>query len=630
MALLDFVQSKSAHAISAPAPTFDSAVTNGSLIIVDILLDLDSATVSSVADNKTGNTYIQANRTVKSGFYAIETWYALNVNGGSSFTVTATGSSGGVAASIHEYLGDSTISFIAATGTDGVTSVSVNVNNASPAMAHGMGGSAASQPGAGSGYTRREAFVFDDFHSTEDKSASGSSVTVDFATNNAQTVIGTTYGVTAPSTVSTNPLIAQKAGMRRRTGAMVSRVNPPIVWNDLAPQTNSFFIFPNYSAFSPRQVGPTPLRFPQIRFFEQTGDQAPVTNTFFAFPNYSPGIPRQVGPVVLRFPQIRYFEQTGDQQAATNDFFVSPTYPNLPALQVGPAVLRMQHAHYYPQNNDLAPPTNDFFVYPNYPPGIARQVGPQVLRFQAIRYYPQNLEQAAPPAVLPNDFFVFPTYPNLPPLQVGPTPLRLQHSHYYPQNNDVAPPQNDFFVYPNYPSVVRQVGPTALRFYQVHYYPQNNDLAPTTNDFFVYPNYPPGTARQVGPSVLRFQARFYYPQNLELPPLPPVPPNDFFLFPTYSSRRPIGPVVLRLPRMRYWVDLGAADFLAPARNVATLLLLLQNVATRDLITSQSGTIVITVNQSGTVTITSNDSKTLNTITSGSGTITIISQNSGTI
>ena len=188
---------------------------------------------------------------------------------------------------------------------------------------------------------------------------------------------------------------------------------------------------------------------------------------------------------------------------------------------------------------------------------------------------------------------------------VGPQTLRLPQ-HYAPPP-DVAPITDQNFGFPNYPES-RFVGPAALRTAQVHYYPPPPDVAPITDTNFIYPNYSQ-SARTVGPTVLRLPQIHYYTQPYDIFIPPPIIPTDYnFVFPNYPPgiARSVGPAVLR-QRARFSLPTAGfvlVDYLAPARNVATVSLITQTVASVDLVTSNTGTVGTTTNSAGTITIVS--------------------------
>jgi hypothetical protein len=88
--------------------TFDSNVSDGSLVIVAVSIDTNGNVVSGVTDNK-GNSYtkIASVNNPAESWYDLSLWYAENVTGGSNFTVTATadGANSFFTIAAHEYTG---------------------------------------------------------------------------------------------------------------------------------------------------------------------------------------------------------------------------------------------------------------------------------------------------------------------------------------------------------------------------------------------------------------------------------------------------------------------------------------------------------------------------------------------
>jgi len=198
MALLDFVQfHTNRDTTGSNVNTFSSAVTNGSVIVVDILFETYYDDVTSLTDNK-GNTYIRASHQQNGSVCALATYYCLNAVGGSSFAITLAnnlGSAFPTVTTIHEYLGDASVKFLADFCAAGGAGVGVQLNNASPAIVHGFGQSATAQPGAGSGFTIREQFHSVQYHSTEDQAVSGSQTSVTFTSGGYDTAVGVSFGV---------------------------------------------------------------------------------------------------------------------------------------------------------------------------------------------------------------------------------------------------------------------------------------------------------------------------------------------------------------------------------------------------------------------------------------------------
>lgn len=219
MALFDYVQSNTGRAVSAPAVGFVSSVTAGNLIIVAILAELDTTTISSVVDNK-GNTYTRASFKVRTGLNYSEIWYAVNVSGGSSFTVTVTGSAGGVIAHIHEFVGSSGTSLDA---HNEALSASTSVTTTGAAdLLFGFGNrNAGGYPTAGSGFTNREQFVFNYYSYTENKTSSGSgSNTIDFSASDA--ILGVAFKGSTTFTSSVNATATQTATVAKQAKKSVA------------------------------------------------------------------------------------------------------------------------------------------------------------------------------------------------------------------------------------------------------------------------------------------------------------------------------------------------------------------------------------------------------------------------
>src|SRR5512135_3165189 len=109
-ALLTYVQSKIASGstlVKSYNATFASAVTSGDLIVVATSSwnSTNTASVSSVTDNK-GNTYTKVLESAGTGGEPLAVWYAKNVAGGSTFTVSASTTANSlITVAIHEYSG---------------------------------------------------------------------------------------------------------------------------------------------------------------------------------------------------------------------------------------------------------------------------------------------------------------------------------------------------------------------------------------------------------------------------------------------------------------------------------------------------------------------------------------------
>lgn len=106
------IQSKLTHSnslVAMQSVVFDSAVTQGNLVLVAVSTYSSRAgNIATVTDNK-GNTYKKtvANPVDLSSKHQLSVWYAVNVIGGSSFTITAKPSDASSYLSIaaHEYTG---------------------------------------------------------------------------------------------------------------------------------------------------------------------------------------------------------------------------------------------------------------------------------------------------------------------------------------------------------------------------------------------------------------------------------------------------------------------------------------------------------------------------------------------
>lgn len=109
--------------------TLSSAVTSGNLIVVAISSWRDgTAQISSITDNK-GNTYYRALDALdpRNVNHILSIWYAPNVIGGTSFTITTNAPTGAIQAitvAAHEYRGMRTSSVLDTTHSNYGTSVS--------------------------------------------------------------------------------------------------------------------------------------------------------------------------------------------------------------------------------------------------------------------------------------------------------------------------------------------------------------------------------------------------------------------------------------------------------------------------------------------------------------------------
>lgn len=162
-----YVQSKTERNTN---PAFTSSVGNTNLIVVPVLIETDAETVSSVTDNKS-NTYSQACAITRTGATRLEIWYAQNVTGGSSFTITVNVTGGHKCISIHEYSGVATSNAFDAQAT-ALSTDSGNVTTAvDDELLFGFGDRFTTVGASGSGYTQRENFAFNFGHATQDKLA---------------------------------------------------------------------------------------------------------------------------------------------------------------------------------------------------------------------------------------------------------------------------------------------------------------------------------------------------------------------------------------------------------------------------------------------------------------------------
>jgi hypothetical protein len=113
-----YVQSKKDSATGSA--TFTAAVTTGNLVVVALSIWNTTVPSSAISDNK-GNTYTKAVEAINTGTTDhVALFYAQNVTGGSSFTVTS--SIGGTVA-IHEYSGVALTGALDKTGSNTGTSV---------------------------------------------------------------------------------------------------------------------------------------------------------------------------------------------------------------------------------------------------------------------------------------------------------------------------------------------------------------------------------------------------------------------------------------------------------------------------------------------------------------------------
>jgi hypothetical protein len=151
-----FVQSK--KDASSGVVTFTNAVTTGNLVVVGLTIWNTTIPSNAITDNK-GNTYTKVAEAIQPGTTDhAALFYAKNVTGGSSFTVT---SSVGGTISVHEYSGISTTSpfdkAASSTGTSAtVSSGTVTTTLASELYVGVMWSEGSASSTAGGGYTLRE------------------------------------------------------------------------------------------------------------------------------------------------------------------------------------------------------------------------------------------------------------------------------------------------------------------------------------------------------------------------------------------------------------------------------------------------------------------------------------------
>lgn len=189
-------------------PAFGSSVGTGNLIIVAVLIETDAETVSSVTDNKS-NSYSQASALTRTGSTRLEIWYAQNVTGGSSFTITVNVTGGHKCISIHEYSGVATSNAFDARAE----ALSTDSGNATTAvddeLLFGFGDRFTTVGASGSGYTQRENFVFNFGHATQDKIA-GAAGSYNSTWANTESSMLATF---KPFTVAASPNLRMLMGM---------------------------------------------------------------------------------------------------------------------------------------------------------------------------------------------------------------------------------------------------------------------------------------------------------------------------------------------------------------------------------------------------------------------------------
>lgn len=156
-------------------PTFPSSTTSGNLIIVGIAIEDATSTVSSVVDSK-GNTYQAATSisTTYGGNRRVQIYYAYNITGGSSHTVTVTISGGStrVNAHINEYSGCESASDpldVTSSGSAGDDPTSGSANTSLDKSLIYSFVAAAGTLTAGAGFTERGEYVFNIYSATEDQ-----------------------------------------------------------------------------------------------------------------------------------------------------------------------------------------------------------------------------------------------------------------------------------------------------------------------------------------------------------------------------------------------------------------------------------------------------------------------------
>jgi hypothetical protein len=163
---------KSNNYVSSKSVTLDSSVASANLVVVAVsAYSNGTANVSSVTDNK-GNTYTKAvaEPSTASGHDHVSIWYAKNVTGGSSFTVTANAPSGNneyLTVAAHEYSGASTtVPLDRTTSASGIsqgidTGATADTTQAEELIFSAFTHQSSTDPSAtaGRGYTKRQSIT---------------------------------------------------------------------------------------------------------------------------------------------------------------------------------------------------------------------------------------------------------------------------------------------------------------------------------------------------------------------------------------------------------------------------------------------------------------------------------------
>lgn len=247
-----FVQSKKDNDMSAV--TLNSSVATGSLIVVGITAWNQSIPSNTVTDNK-GNTYTRIVETINTNSTDhAALFYAKNVNGGSSFTVTSGITSRTM--SVHEYSGVSTSSPLDKVASSTGLSTAPNSGNVTTTLANELyvglswsGGNGDAWT-AGQGYTLRETETNNatfERHATEDRvisTATTTSAKFSVPTSEDWIAILATFKplVTSGGTTSTTTVTATTTYTYDKSGNLLSYGSVSMGWdynNRLASTTLS-------------------------------------------------------------------------------------------------------------------------------------------------------------------------------------------------------------------------------------------------------------------------------------------------------------------------------------------------------------------------------------------------------
>lgn len=177
MALVQSTRQRAASGANALA--YGSNNVAGNLLILSVMMEDDTSTISSVTDSR-GNTWAACSAIKHSGGanFSTQLWYAKNSGAGAN-TVTLTPSAGASNIAIFEYSGyDTTAPFtqhIEASDATGflTTADSGNVTTANASELLFAVAASNRVLTAGSGYSGREGDVFNLYFLTEDKVAGG-------------------------------------------------------------------------------------------------------------------------------------------------------------------------------------------------------------------------------------------------------------------------------------------------------------------------------------------------------------------------------------------------------------------------------------------------------------------------